>query len=76
VLNGKDTARTEIIGIRDLPNRLGSSEKVYTLSRLWSETKYNFVNIDKLGFSLDSLYIAFIPKVLLTANDYEYYQLP
>ena len=75
VLNDKDTARTEIIGIRDLPNRLGISEKVYALSRLWSETKYNFVNIDKLGFSLDSLYSAFIPKVLLTANDYEYYQL-
>ena len=31
-------------------------DKVYGLSLLWSEVKYNFVNIDRLDFDVDSLY--------------------
>lgn len=30
-------------------------DKIYGLSLLWSEVKYNFVNIDRLDFNLDSL---------------------
>lgn len=48
-------------------------EKVYGLSILWSELKYNFVNIDRLNFNVDSLYIETIKKVLSTNNDIEYY---
>jgi carboxyl-terminal processing protease len=74
VLNSKDTAYTEVIGIKDIPNKISTDDKVYWLSQIWSETKYNFVNIDKLRFNLDSLYKSFIPVVKATRNDYEYYR--
>ncbi len=74
ILGSKDTANTEIIGIKELPNQLTRDEKVYWLSQVWSETKYNFVNIDKIKFNLDSLYKSFIPKVLATRNDFEYFK--
>jgi len=75
ILKSKDTARTEIVGIRDLPDKITVTEKLYWLSQVWSETKYNFINIDKLDFNPDSLYRSFIPKVLNTKNDYEYYRM-
>jgi len=75
ILNSKDTAHTEIVGIKDLPNKISADEKLYWLSQVWSETKYNFVNIDRLNVNLDSLYKAFIPLVQSTKNDYEYYQV-
>jgi len=75
ILNSLDTAYTEIVGIKDLPNEIRSEEKLYWLSQIWSETKYNFVNIDQLTFDLDSLYRILIPEVLSTKNDYEYYQV-
>lgn len=75
ILNNQDTAHTELIGIKDLPNKIQANEKLYGLSQVWSETKYNFVNIDQLKFNLDSLYKSFIPLVLATKNDYEYYQV-
>ena len=74
ILKAKDTANTEIVGIKDLPNKISNNEKLYWLSLIWSETKYNFVNIDRLKFDLDSLYMSFIPLVLETKNDFEYYK--
>jgi len=75
ILNSKDTANTEIVGIKDLPAKITNEEKLYWLSQIWSEVKYNFVNIDQLTFDLDSLYKTLIPEVLSSANDYEYYQI-
>ena len=75
ILNSKDTAHTEIVGIKELPDNITRDEKIYWLSQLWAETKYNFVNIDRINFDLDSLYRSFIPLVSATANDYEYYQV-
>ena len=75
ILNSKDTAFTEIIGIRDLPNNITNTEKVYWLGQIWSEIKYNFVNIDRIKFDLDSLYKSYIPLVIITKNDYEYYKI-
>jgi len=75
ILNSLDTAYTEIIGIKDLPNKISNEEKQYWLSQIWSEAKYNFVNIDQLSFDLDSLYKTLIPEVLSTKNDYEFYQV-
>jgi carboxyl-terminal processing protease len=75
ILNSSDTAHTEIVGIKDLPNNITDEEKLYWLSYIWSETKYNFVNIDQLTFDLDSLYYALIPEGLASTNDYEYYQV-
>lgn len=74
IFQSKDTAFTEIIGIKDLPNKITDNEKVYWLSQIWSEIKYNFVNIDRIKFDLDSLYKSYIPLVLNTKNDYEYYK--
>jgi len=70
IYNG-DTAQTKIDFINYIPNTLSDEEKLYTLSLFWSEVKYNFVFIDKLEFDLDSLYRAYIPKILATKNDYE-----
>lgn len=72
ILKAKDTAYTEIIGFKDLPNQISNYEKVYWLSQIWSEVKYNFVNIDRLNFDLDSLYKSYIPSVLAAKNDFEY----
>lgn len=49
-------------------------DKTYALSLLWSEIKYNFVNIDKLKFDIDSLYRETMKKVLKTDNDIDYYK--
>jgi len=73
VLNNKDTARVVIDFSNKLPHRLSNKDKIYALSLFWSETKYNFAFIDRLPFDLDSLYQSFIPKVLDTKNDYEFY---
>lgn len=51
-----------------------TEDKVYALSLLWSEIKYNFVHIDHLDFDVDSLYRATMQRVLETKNDREYYK--
>lgn len=74
ILKSTDTAYTEIIGIKDLPDKITGSQKMYWLSQVWSEAKYNFVNIDHIPFDFDSLYREYIAKVLDTKNDYEFYR--
>src|SRR5690606_15515861 len=45
------------------------------LSRFWSEVKFNFVNFDLIpNVNFDSLYFAYIPKVVETKSTKEYYQ--
>ncbi|MCL1867593.1 MAG: S41 family peptidase [Paludibacter sp.] len=73
VLNKKDTAWTEINLTNKIANTLSDKEKIFALSYFWSEAKYNFVFIDKLKFDFDSLYQAFIPEILNTKNDFEFY---
>jgi hypothetical protein len=73
VIYNKDTAFTAIEFTNYIPNTLTNIEKLYALALFWSEAKYNFAFIDKLDFDLDSLYKAFIPKVLETKNNYEFY---
>ena len=70
-----DTARTVINFTNKMESVLSNEEKLYALSLFWSEAKYNFAFIDKLTFDLDSLYKAFIPKIIATYNDYEFYDL-
>lgn len=57
------------------PTTLSVTDKVFGLSKVWSEVKYNFVNIDQLNFDLDSLYNQTIYKVMNTNNDEEYYDV-
>jgi C-terminal processing protease CtpA/Prc len=58
-----------------LPNTLSAGEKIYGLSKFWQEVNYNFVYLDKFGKQRwDSTYREFIPRVLNTGNDYEYFR--
>lgn len=53
---------------------LTSELKLAGLSKFWSEVKYNFAYFDHIPFlNWDSLYIAYIPKVLATQSTFEYY---
>ncbi len=57
-----------------LPNKLSNKEKIYGLSKVWSEVKRNFVYYDRIGFNWDSLYVAYIDRVITSKNDYQYYK--
>lgn len=61
-------AQSEIKSINTL------EDKIYGLSLLWSEVKYNFVNIDHLDFDLDSLYRETMKRVINTKDDIAYYK--
>lgn len=56
-------------------NALSDAEKIYGLSKFWSEAKYNFVFYDRIGFDWDSLYRATIPEVLSAGTVAEYYDI-
>jgi C-terminal processing protease CtpA/Prc len=58
-----------------LPNTLTATDKIYGLSKFWEEVNYNFIYLDKIGKATwDSAYKQFIPLVLKTQNDYEYFR--
>ena len=61
---------------QNLPNKSINTveDKIYGLSLLWSEVKYNFVNIDNLDFDLDSLYRETMKRVIDTQDDVAYYK--
>lgn len=51
-----------------------NTEKIFCLSKFWSDVKYNFVYYDKLKFDFDSLYHSSLEYVLNTKNEYDYYR--
>ena len=53
----------------EFPDSISLGDKIYTLSTVWNEIKYNFVNIDHLKFNPDSLYKATIPIIIASKND-------
>jgi len=56
-------------------NMPDNKERIYSLSVIWKEMQYNFAFQDKLQQSnLDSLYIAYLPKIEQVKNNYEYYR--
>lgn len=56
----------------NLPNK---AQRVYTLSTLWKELEYNFAFPDHLKrANLDSLYLAYLPKIEDVEDEYEYYR--
>ena len=69
------TFNTQLIGVKEIPNTISLSEKLFYLSLFWSEVKYNFINYDKLNFDWDSLYKENIIRVKNSANDLEYYNI-
>jgi carboxyl-terminal processing protease len=54
---------------------LEAEDKLAGLSLLWSEAKFNFANFDLVPLNLDSLYKAYIPRVLAAENTLAYYQV-
>lgn len=60
--------------VSPMPSVNTLEDKVYGLSLLWSEMKYNFVNIDRLDFDLDSLYRETMKRVIDTKDDIAYYK--
>ncbi|MBS1655692.1 MAG: hypothetical protein JSU05_12650, partial [Bacteroidetes bacterium] len=51
-------------------------EKTAGLSKFWSEAKYNFINFDLVPeLNIDSLYMAYLPKVTKTKSTLEFYKL-
>ncbi len=55
---------------------ISREEKIAGLSKFWSEVKYNFVFVDRLGeLNWDSLYLAYIPLVEQTTSTAAYYRL-
>ncbi|MCB0707404.1 MAG: hypothetical protein KDC34_18935 [Saprospiraceae bacterium] len=58
----------------DLESNLSDAEKLYGLSKFWSEATYNFAFFDQTDVNWDSAYQAFIPRVLATPNTFEYYR--
>lgn len=52
--------------------RISREERIAGLSLLWSEAKFNFVNFDLIEINLDSLYLAYIPKVSEEQSTLEY----
>ena len=57
----------------DTVANLSNADKLYGLSKFWSETSYNFAYFDHAKINWDSTYRAYIPKVLATKNTWEYY---
>ena len=51
---------------------LTDAQKVYGLSKMCTEVKYNYVYYDKLTFDWDSLCMAAIPEVLATKDAFSY----
>lgn len=57
-------------------NRLSQDEKLYGLSRLWSEASYNFAFFGQVPhLNWDSCYQQFIPRVMKSTNDWAYYNI-
>lgn len=55
-------------------NNLSSKDKLYGLSLLWKEVSYNFAFFDQIpNLNWDSCYQAYIPKVIESKNDWDYY---
>ncbi len=54
---------------------LDLNEKLFGLSKIWSEVHYNFAYLDQIDFSWDDLFSSFIPKIVHSQNDLEYYRL-
>ena len=58
---------------QSLKDTVSREDKLYALSLIWKEADYNFVFFDRQPhLNWDSVYIAYIPRILATKNLYEY----
>src|ERR1700743_2817373 len=64
------SVRSNAQSMRDTVSR---ADKIYALSLIWKEADYNFAFFNmQPHLNWDSLYLAYIPKILATKNVYEY----
>jgi C-terminal processing protease CtpA/Prc len=57
-------------------NMSSREQRIYDLSLIWQEMKYNFVNAETFQqVDIDSLYLAYLPKVEQAASRYEYFRV-
>lgn len=68
-------ARVAVFAQVDTVSNLSNTDKLYGLSKFWSEAKYNFAFFDHAKINWDSTYQAYIPQVLATKNTWEYYKV-
>jgi len=62
-----------VIAQNSMPSR---EQRIYDLSLIWKEIQYNFVFAETLQkVNIDSLYLAYLPKVEQVTNLYEYYRV-
>jgi hypothetical protein len=55
---------------------LTTEDKIAGLSKCWAEARYNFANFDLVPhLNWDSVYTAYIPKVVATGSNAEYYNV-
>lgn len=58
-----------------IPNTLSPDEKIYGLSKFWSDVNYNFVYLYKIDQEKwDNAYKEAITNIQKTQNDYEYFR--
>ncbi|MHC8949813.1 S41 family peptidase [Sphingobacterium hungaricum] len=58
-----------------IPNTLSLDEKIYGLSKFWSEANYNFVYLYKVNQAQwDAAYKEAITNIQSTKNDYDYFR--
>ncbi|HEX8314507.1 MAG TPA: S41 family peptidase [Flavisolibacter sp.] len=78
---GFNTARWEKVSFAELSKtvlkeNLSAEEKLIGLSKCWAEARYNFANFDLVpALAWDSLYMAFIPKVMAARSTVDYYRV-
>lgn len=61
---------------QNYPMSVPSVDRFYGLSKVWQEVNYNFTAFDRNPtLDWDSLYKTYIPLVIKSTNDYEYYRL-
>src|ERR1700761_8877977 len=61
---------------QSMHDTVSREDKLYSLAKIWKEADYNFVFFDKVpDLNWDSLYVAYIPKILATKNVYQYHKV-
>jgi C-terminal processing protease CtpA/Prc len=61
-----------VVNAQSLEDKLSTEDKIYGLSKIWSEVTNNFVFLDRLEFDFDSLYKATIMDVINAKDNFEY----
>jgi len=71
VVVSANTAFAQIDTVSNLP----TSDKLYGLSKFWSEASQNFAYFDHAKINWDSTYRAFIPQIIATKSTWQYYRV-